>query len=512
MSKLKVSHIELESPGILEPRLQLNEKMTTHFSLDQIALALTIQKSKPEGLGTFEYCDQLRKHIKVGKPTIAQKLRYIDTVEFWKDQYTRIHKQKQELEDKINCIEQFKFLASCDDQDDENTLITQEQYAQRLILNVSSREKSNIWPLKKALTRSGEPSKERSHEEMMLGEVKLINLCGNALRIRRQRNLLGKAILNTSTLVQVENLAKLTCQVLEVIKITIWNSCQPFRLLKTSQSHVIEIFQNLMDQIAMAFLACFDALNELCKNILGRGYRHETTYRMVIFFQKSLELMHSSGHLQVDHEKNHFRDAHSKDSTAIEEDYIVNKSVARCLTSILQNLNWDTKNPSHSDFCEGIIFLILDYTGRLISEAVFSEHVAGSNNPGNITNNVAEVNQSVIRFESKYIVQILQAVLDSESKKRVVVDILSSNINKHDRCTLVDPSMSCKGLFSRVTFLLQSTLVRSALGGENMESLRLPTPPAEGVKLNSVEGKEEKYSSEWLLEKVWDIIGWDLIT
>ncbi|RKF54859.1 hypothetical protein OnM2_094036 [Erysiphe neolycopersici] len=512
MSKLKVSQIESESPGILGPRLQLNEKMTSHFSLDQIALALTIQKSKPERLSTNEYCDQLRKHIKVGKPSIARKPRYIDTVEFWKDQYTKIHKQKQELEDKINCVEQLKFLASCEDQDDENTLITFKQYAQRLISSVSSRENSNILPLKKALARSGEHSKVRSHEEMVLGEAKLINLCGNALRIRRQRSLLGKALLNTSTLVQVENLAKLTCQVLEVIKITIWNSCQPFWLLKTSQSHVIQIFQNLMDQIALAFLVCFDALNELCKNILGRGYKYETTYRMVMFFQKSLELMHSSVYLQTEHEKYHFQDVCSKDSTTIEEDYIVIKSVARCLTSILQNLNWDAKNSSHSDFCEGIIFLILDYTGRLISEAVFSEHVAGSDNPGNITNTAAQVNQSVIRLESKYIVQILQAALDSESKKRVVANILSSNINRDDRCTLADLSMSYEDLFSRATFLLQSTLVKSAVGGETMESLRLPTPPTERVELDSVEGNEEKYSSEWLLEKVWGIIGWDLIT
>ncbi|KHJ32695.1 hypothetical protein EV44_g5909 [Erysiphe necator] len=486
--------------------------MISHFSLDQIALALTVQKSKPKGLSTAEYCDQLRKHIKVGKPATTSKLRYVDTVEFWKDQYTRIHKQKEELEENINCVEYLKLLLRNEHQLDDNTLTTFEPYAHRLLSSALSRDNSSIWSLKQISTNSREQIPREYREEMVLGEVNLINFCSKALRIRRQRTLLEATLTNTGTISQIENIAKQTCRVLEVIEITMCESCKPFQLLKTSTSIVIQIFQNMMDQIAIAFLVCFDALSELCKNIPGRGYKYEITYRMVTFFQKSLELIHSNSSLQANHENSHNQEIYSKDSSTLEEDYIVNNSVTRCLTSILQNLNWEVKNPSHSDFCEGILFSILDFTGRLISEAVFSEHVAGSDNPGNITNNTTSVNQLAIKLESKYIIQILQAALDNENKKQIIAHVLSNNNKRFDQCTLVEPSISSKDLLSRATYLLQSTLVKSAVGGDDMESLKSPIPPTERINFNSVDQEEEKFGPEWLLEKVWAIIGWDLIT
>jgi hypothetical protein len=97
-------------------------KITTHFSQSQLALALTIQKMKPEALATngksatpfchfltdvgVEYFQQLRNSIKAGQPVSTDGLRYIDTCEFWKDQYTKIHLEKNVLQDKIHRLEE----------------------------------------------------------------------------------------------------------------------------------------------------------------------------------------------------------------------------------------------------------------------------------------------------------------------------------------------------------------------------------------------------------------------
>ena len=37
-------------------------------------------------------------------------LRYVDTCEFWKDQYTKIHGQKKVLEDRVHCLEEAQRL------------------------------------------------------------------------------------------------------------------------------------------------------------------------------------------------------------------------------------------------------------------------------------------------------------------------------------------------------------------------------------------------------------------
>ena len=54
---------------------------------------------------TTEYCQQLRKSIKTGQPIIVDGLRYVDTCEFWKDQYTKIHLENKALEDKIHMLQ-----------------------------------------------------------------------------------------------------------------------------------------------------------------------------------------------------------------------------------------------------------------------------------------------------------------------------------------------------------------------------------------------------------------------
>jgi hypothetical protein len=48
---------------------------------------------------------RLRKYVKQGKPAADGEHRYIDTAEFWKDQYTKIHSEKQKLEVQLAQLE-----------------------------------------------------------------------------------------------------------------------------------------------------------------------------------------------------------------------------------------------------------------------------------------------------------------------------------------------------------------------------------------------------------------------
>jgi hypothetical protein len=48
----------------------------------------------------------LQKSIKTGQPISRDRLRFIDTCEFWKDQYTKIHSDKKALQDKVHELEE----------------------------------------------------------------------------------------------------------------------------------------------------------------------------------------------------------------------------------------------------------------------------------------------------------------------------------------------------------------------------------------------------------------------
>ncbi len=67
-------------------------------------------------------------------------------------------------------------------------------------------------------------------------------------------------------------------------------------------------------------------------------------------------------------------------------------------------------------------------------------------------------------------------------------------------------------LFSSVKKLLQSSLVKTAVGGPCMETLRMLTPPLEATNVENEEiAVFERYGTDWLIEAVWGLIGWDLM-
>lgn len=232
---------------------------------------------------------------------------------------------------------------------------------------------------------------------------------------------------------------------------------------------------------------------------------------MVKFFSKSLELLHSSSCSQARHESDEHRGLNERPKKVAGEEYMVNKNITLCLISILQNIEWKVNNQTHCNLLEACLFLVLEQTGRLVSEAVFTEHVAASDNPGHITKAKAFIKKDFTRFESRYIVQVLDAALGDENRKRLIAEVLSGKKSQNESNILTQPLIPNTNVLSRVTLLLQSTLVKSAIGESNMESLGMLTPPTEQLGQVSDEG-EENYGSEWLLGRVWAIVGWDLIT
>lgn len=269
-----------------------------------------------------------------------------------------------------------------------------------------------------------------------------------------------------------------------------------------------------MNQFALAFLACLIAIEDLCRTIPGRAKKAEIVYRLVMIFKQGLALLQTVSDDQAAHEataQGHST-RHKRQRTVVGE-YLVSKYLAKALATIAQNAQWKVQQPAHTEILEGLLFSILEHTGRLVSEAVFGEHIATSDLPGNITQNSSPVVRGFVRPETRYIVQVLHATTGAGNRSGLVTQMLAAGktpLNAQSR-TINGNSPDVFGdLLSKTKKLLQSTLVKSAVGGPDLESLRLPTPPLDMSDVAQEDGVE-KYGKDWLIEMVWGLVGWDIV-
>jgi hypothetical protein len=328
-----------------------------------------------------------------------------------------------------------------------------------------------------------------------------------------------RAAQDSSTLGDVNILARNIFQTLSLLETTLFSTCLPLKLLRTdSEDHRTSLLiQHVMHQVKTSFLSCFKAMNELCVTIPGRARMPETVYRMVTFYKKALGLLHSLANAQAEFETVQERQRpRNKRSRMEEREYIATKSLANSLTSIALGIEWIFGQPGHADLLEGILFCVLEQTGRLISEVIFAEHIATSDNPGNISKVDDQIPSGNIHHDSRYMVQILQAAVGGPKRRELIAQVLAAgNSNSSMKTPPVSSTLSLafsSDLLSKAKKLLQSTLVNCAVGGPGLESLRLPTPPIEEVDVQfEVDDQAEKYGSEWLVQSVWGIIGWDMI-
>ena len=312
----------------------------------------------------------------------------------------------------------------------------------------------------------------------------------------------------------LDNLVKSSNQVLRLLETALDDCIIPLWSLKCGDDMRINRFlQQLMHQIVLSFHTCFKALNELCLTILGRSMKHEIVYRLAMFFKKALDHLHTVCTLQAKTETEGRRKTRSQ-RDKIGEEYAVNKYLPRALILISQ-VDWQVGKPGHSDILEGILFAILEHTGRLVSNAVFNEHIAISDKVGNITLGDTEPWTGAAPLEARYIVPVLHAALGRSNSRRELVDRVL-----YDGCetakvqtqgssqqTLTDSGCD---LLLKARKRLQETLVKCAIGGEGLGGLVLPSQPDDFDISPEPAQCAEKYSPEWLIESIWADVGWEL--
>ncbi|KAH7419319.1 hypothetical protein BKA64DRAFT_634012 [Cadophora sp. MPI-SDFR-AT-0126] len=432
--------------------------ISNHFSQSQLSLALVISKSKPNGLSTAEYCQQLRKHIKHGGLMPIEHFQYIDTKQYWMDECNRIHKEKAALENKVRCLEE----------------------AQR-ILKERLRSKEHLQDYETHCSKSRN-TQDHTHAEAGISR-KRHALSQDVFEDQDAANLLFA--LDNDRHLQLNGQGKHCSKLLSAIE----NAENKQRRLKKLASSAATTAPDH---------TFFPRLLQRHEQSISHNTRTNEAKRSL------------SAHQSEDEQVDRDRSMRNKRQKMGHVEYAVNKCLTHTLVSIVKKLDWQVGHAGHSDILEGVLFLVIQHTGRLISDLVFGEHVAASDNPGNISNNPKPPTSGVPRPESRYMVQILHGALGGTERKELVIEVLSRSTSPG--VTSSSGSMTTGDLLQKAKKLLQGTLLKSILGGPELESLRLPRLSTEISSVDDTRSDGDKHGKEWLLEAIWGLIGWDMVT
>ncbi|KAH7342708.1 hypothetical protein BKA65DRAFT_586742 [Rhexocercosporidium sp. MPI-PUGE-AT-0058] len=497
-------------------------KLRDHFSESQLALAFAIVKDAPEGMSTAEFCQQLQKKIKDGKPVPPEMYRYVDGKQHWKDMCDKIFEEKVVLETKVRCLEEAQRIL-------KEKLRTNHRLPQDDQWDSGSedvREGGEIArPVDTEISRK-RPATSQDVLEDRLGDISRIDddiyliLSSRALQIIDVRSQLERATKQLRTLSEINTLARYINQTLILLEKAIPDCCLPLKALKTNSndSKTLSLLKQVLLQVAYSFHACFNAMNQLFSTIPGRLMQAEIVNRMVMFFKNSLNFLETICALQSEDEQNQRKQSTRNKRPRLEgTEYAVNKYLAQTLALIAKEVDWKVNETSHRDILEGMLFFIIDHTGRLISESIFGEHVAASDNAANISNSPTTPASGLLRPESRYMVQVLYAALGGADRKALISQAISAghgdqNIISHGSIATQSGSTTRGETLRKAKKKLQGALRQSILGEIDPESLKLPEIPIEMNEVEDTRVGVERYGKEWLLETVWGLIGWDMVT
>jgi hypothetical protein len=248
----------------------------------------------------------------------------------------------------------------------------------------------------------------------------------------------------------------------------------------------IALLRYLFCEVARGYRACFQTLDRSQRSIVGRNSKATANipYLLCSFFNNILDYLHNFC-------KNLAEGHRSQEASSVEgTQFVVPKLIAQMLISIIRDTEWKAERSTHRDILEGVISAIVDHAGILLSLSIFGENIGGSNLPGNISNETEIGNHSdLISYESRYLIPILSAALDAEKEKRMI---------------------TLGGVREKAMEKVKRALTNSTIG-TNLSTLKMPAKQMDEEPLSMPELPGHRtYSSEWLVESLWALVGWEV--
>ncbi|TGO63431.1 hypothetical protein BCON_0013g00770 [Botryotinia convoluta] len=483
--------------SIIEPNVQIDvsaappvvHQLIRCFSEEQIALVLSILKAKPDAISIKDYLNEFRESIKLEE---SRSNRTVDSGEFWKRQFESQCVLTDELQTRIGALQ--KRLQRCRM---PSMRSSSEDFEEEEIPSIAQRSSEPhkdqpLEPAKKKERKRYESLDTIPNEDDEMGTDAL------ALAYNHDHTMVATYLYRINQIRRSlhADSAPSSCRKLIELSWKAISNCLPKYIdVKETNYHTkdIKCLAHLMSEIVECHKSCVEISTEHYKTIAGRELVRKSNiiYSLCSFFDKTLNEMHrlciTKAKLPI-HSGNSTSDP-VKASVGNGEPMMI-CFVANLLIGILRNINWQQNNDLHKQIFEGMLAIILDHTGKMISSIIFREDVAASKLPGNISSGEPFLhlspNESILK--SKYLIYILEMAL---------------KVQKENMST--EPT---EELLKRVKRKIQNTLKNRIIGG-GLLALKIPDRIAEEpIDIPELEALE-MYGEEWTIQCVFTMIEMD---
>ncbi|TGO13267.1 hypothetical protein BTUL_0073g00350 [Botrytis tulipae] len=460
------------------------------FSEEQIALVLSILKAKPNEISIKDYLNELRESI---KPEESQSNRIVDSGEFWKRQFEIQRILTDKLQTRIASLQKrlqsMPSMTSMTSEDSEEEIpgiapYSSESHKAQSLKPAKKKKRNRYDSLDSTPDEDDELALAYNHDHMMVATYCKSQYLHLSLRINQIRRSLHAEP------------ASISCRKLIELSWKAISDCIPKYIgVRETNYHTkdVKCLAHLMSEIVECHKSCVEVSTEHYRTIVGRELVRKSNiiHSLCSFFDKALNEMNR---LCITKAKLPIRSGNSisdrVDISADNDEPMMVRFVANLMIGILRKINWQKENDLHKQIIEGMLAIILNHIGRLISDIVFKEDVAASKLPGNITSGGPSLNstKNESSLKSKYLIHILEMALKIR-KETMGVGPTEELLQKAKR-------------------KIQNTLKNSIIGG-GLLGLKLPDQIAEEpIDIPELKGLE-MYGEEWTVQCVFTMIEMD---
>jgi len=290
--------------------------------------------------------------------------------------------------------------------------------------------------------------------------------------------------------------------------------------------------QHTFQTAAAVYNICLRGLAHLCRDIPGRAIKGKVIYLLINLFKSVLkwnrDLCHTMAKTEItyreaecDEQPLDARSSDPPDTPSISIPYLLTART-QFLAVLLKSKEFSTEpqQSCHAEVLEGLLALLLNRIGQLVSETVFGEKVAESTLPGHISmispNQAPDPMKSLrAKLEAGQMALLLRCVGkqrsgegESAEGKELGMD-LSELIR--GRGTWKNREGNGGKMMEVSRKRLQDTLCKAVFGEDNGEFANaLKVPQWEEEELGEIEMRKTVDGKNFV-EMVWQNVGWDVL-
>ncbi|KAI2060050.1 hypothetical protein LOZ36_002441 [Ophidiomyces ophidiicola] len=488
----------------------------------ELALALSIVKSKPPHTSIKDYILDVRRHIHVGQRNIvdATEDRYLDSAAFWREAYEKSEAYQSRLLDKVYELEQrteavaFKARA-----DVEHGAMSSKRKAICGVFTTEPLSSKRSKTAGAAISSNDKLSYSEASNPVKSSTTPFLR------RLHRLQKLLQKKTESEQLAIASADL----CVAMEQLIDTTISQ----RQAKSKKEKGCPLQQNLtLRDISIVFEQCYPIIFRALQRLAGRedgacAYGI-IVYRLVHLFQSILLHLHRHTLLRAkllisrakSVSKKARQTAKAKRENTIEslspqlsrEDSRLLDTVSQLLVKMILQIT--TGKNDHSDLLEGFLFVLLEHVGKVLGSLVFKGLKSdtslavcptrlpipcpGFQDTENGTN--VSILECAAMLQSRHLICILEHALSIQCQG----DSASGFVGAHS-------SLLVRGRKRK----LQNTLLKGVFGHDDptlQESLKSsreinPSLPT-GYSDNDLDSPGCD-KGDWFVQEVWRLLGWD---